>query len=423
MHKRPTKKNNLSSWLSYIEKLHPSTIELTLDRVLEVKKNAAIEPKFPLILVGGTNGKGSTCTFIESILYESDLKVGCYTSPHFNNFSERIRVNKNQAEDLKIIEALNFVEDNREDISLTYFEITTLAAINIFINENIDIAVLEVGLGGRLDAVNAFEPDVSILSSVGLDHQDYLGDTIEKIAVEKSGIFRRNKPAIINQEKPLPILLNQAEKIQAQPSILNLDYSLAECKDSLMYESNISKYDNLPYPRISGQHQLKNLAGALRCIDFIQDYFKITTNNIKSGIENAKIRGRYDVVCKKPYVVTDVAHNGDASLSLSTTFLDHKNKGKTIAIFSIMNDKDIKSVVKPFLHIIDEWYISKLDSLRSASISHIKSEIESEEKSTCIKKYDSINSAYQDALKNSEYDDNILIFGSFLVVSEIIHEN
>ena len=213
MQDKPTNKASLASWLSYIEEIHFNQIDLGLERVLQVKEKAGINPDFPIILVGGTNGKGSTCAFIESILNESNLKVGCYTSPHFINFNERIRINKNEASDNKIVDALNYLENKRENISLTYFELTTLAAVEVFIKERVDIAILEVGLGGRLDAVNIFNPIISIITSVSLDHQNYLGDTIEAIAHEKAGIFRPKKPAIINYKNPSPSLVAIAKKI------------------------------------------------------------------------------------------------------------------------------------------------------------------------------------------------------------------
>ena len=229
MQDKPTNKASLASWLLYIEKIHFNQIDLGLERVLQVKEKAGINPDFPIILVGGTNGKGSTCAFIESILNESNLKVGCYTSPHFINFNERIRINKNEASDNKIVDALNYLENKRENISLTYFELTTLAAVEVFIKEKVDIAILEVGLGGRLDAVNIFNPIMSIITSVSLDHQNYLGDTVEAIAYEKAGIFRPKNPAIINYKNPTPPLEAIAKKIQkAKTDPLNLPNDVQE---------------------------------------------------------------------------------------------------------------------------------------------------------------------------------------------------
>ena len=360
MQDKPTNKASLASWLLYIEKIHFHQIDLRLERVLQVKEKAGINPDFPIILVGGTNGKGSTCAFIESILNESNLKVGCYTSPHFINFNERIRINKKEANDNKIVDALNYLENKRENISLTYFELTTLAAVEVFIKEKVDIAILEVGLGGRLDAVNIFNPIISIITSVSLDHQNYLGDTVEAIAYEKAGIFRPKKPAIINYKNPSPSLLAIAKKLGSYINTLNKDYKIINTNSNLRYESDISIYNSLPFPKIKGNHQVLNLAGALRCIDFIKDFFSISEQEVIKGINHAHIKGRFEIINTKPFVVTDVAHNQEASINLASNFSEKKLTGKTIAVFSIMADKDIQAVVEPFIDIVDEWYITKI---------------------------------------------------------------
>lgn len=419
MQDKPTNKASLASWLLYIEKIHFNQIDLGLERVLEVKEKAGINPDFPIILVGGTNGKGSTCAFIESILNESNLKVGCYTSPHFINFNERIRINKNEASDNKIVDALNYLENKRENISLTYFELTTLAAVEVFIKEKVDIAILEVGLGGRLDAVNIFNPIMSIITSVSLDHQNYLGDTVEAIAYEKAGIFRSKKPAIINYKNPASSLVAIAKKIGSCINTLNKDYKILKTQSNIRYESDISIYNSLPLPKIKGNHQVLNLAGALRCIDFIKDFFPISEQEVIKGINHAHIKGRFEILNTKPFIVTDVAHNQEASINLASNFSEKKLTGKTIAVFSIMADKDIQAVVEPFMDIVDEWYITKNQSERSASVEQIEKDLLSKKNKINVHKFDSISLAYQEALNKSQVDDNIIMFGSFFVNSEV----
>ena len=419
MQDKPTNNASLASWLSYIEEIHFNQIDLGLERVLQVKEKAGINPDFPIILVGGTNGKGSTCAFIESILNESNLKVGCYTSPHFINFNERIRINKNEASDNKIVNALNYLENKRENISLTYFELTTLAAVEVFIKEKVDIAILEVGLGGRLDAVNIFNPIISIITSVSLDHQNYLGDTVEAIAYEKAGIFRPKKPAIINYKNPSPSLLAIAKKLASYINTLNKDYKIINTNSNLRYESDISIYNSLPFPKIKGNHQVLNLAGALRCIDFIKDFSSISEQEVIKGINHAHIKGRFEIINTKPFVVTDVAHNQEASINLASNFSEKKLTGKTIAVFSIMADKDIQAVVDPFMDIVDEWHITKIQSERSASVEQIEKDLLTKKTKINVHKFDSISLAYQEALNKSQVDDNILMFGSFFVNSEV----
>ena len=220
--------NKLSEYINkFYTDLNGQNIKLGLDRVGKVKELANIKPNFPIVIVGGTNGKGSVCAFLETIYSKSGYSVGCYTSPHIFKFNERIKVNLEQVDDKAILKSLDFIQLSKGSIELTYFEITTLAAMNIFIDKKIDIAILEVGLGGRLDAVNIFEPELSIITSVGLDHQDYLGDSIDEIAYQKLGICRPNKNTIINFEKAPPLMIKELKKQNTLLSILNIDYSFS----------------------------------------------------------------------------------------------------------------------------------------------------------------------------------------------------
>ena len=285
-----------------------------------------------------------------------------------------------------------------------------------------DIAILEVGLGGRLDAVNIFNPIMSIITSVSLDHQNYLGDTIEEIAYEKGGIFRSKKPAIINYKNYPPSLVAIAKKLGSHINTLNIDYKILKTNSNLRYESNISTYNSLPLPKIKGNHQVLNLAGALRCIDFIKDFSPISEQEVIKGINNAHIKGRFEVLNTKPFVVIDVAHNQEASINLALNFNNKKLTGKTIAVFSIMADKDIQAVVEPFMDIVDEWYITKIQSERSASVEQIEKDLLAKKNRINIHKFDSISLAYQEALNKSQVDDNILMFGSFFVNSEVFNK-
>ena len=417
-----SKKDSLEAWLDYIEKLHPSEIELTLERVREVKDLANISPDFPIILVGGTNGKGSVSAFIESILHASDLKIGCYTSPHLLRFNERIRINKHEVDDKAIVTALDHIERSRRDIPLTYFEITTLAAVKCMNDEAVDIAILEVGLGGRLDAVNIFSPTISLITTVSLDHQAYLGDSVDKIGFEKSGIFRRNIPAIINHKNPIPSMISAANKINANLSLLGNDYNLVIHDKSLSYTSNDLSYSDLPLPQIKGIHQIVNLAGALRCIELLNSTIPISIKAIKKGISDASIRGRFEVLLNNPLVVVDVAHNPESANNLANNFMEAKLDGITTAIFSVFEDKDVLSIIQPFINVIDKWYIAELSSDRALSCEGIEEALKSVMPTVTVEKFPTVRHAYKEALKNAHDNDNILMFGSFLVISESIGE-
>ena len=392
-----------------------------LDRVQTVKNLVNIDPKFPIITVGGTNGKGSVCSFLETIYSKAGYSVGCYTSPHLFKFNERIKINLEQVDDETIIKSLNLIQKKKQSTELTYFEITTLAAMNIFIEKKIDIAILEVGLGGRLDAVNIFEPDLSIITSIGMDHQDFLGDTIEEIAREKSGICRPNKHSVLNFENIPKSMIKELNKINASLSILNVDYSYKSTTKSYDYKSNNISMGKLPVPSLKGNSQLTNLAGCLRAIDLLQNKLPVTLDAIQEGIKDTRIEGRLQILSKEPYVVADVAHNADAAINLFKFFRTTKQGGKVYAVFSILKSKDIKEVLLPFVDIVDEWFVSEINDAGTQKIEVIVSSLKTYNKKVVINKFYTLNQAYKNAYKKCDLNDNIIIYGSFFTVSESMH--
>ena len=395
-------------------------VNLGLDRVGKVKDFINIKPKFIIIMVGGTNGKGSVCAFLETIYSKAGYSVGCFTSPHLFKFNERIRINLEEVDDKTIINSLDLIQSKQKKIALTYFEITTLAAMKIFTEEKIDIAILEVGLGGRLDAVNIFEPDISIITSIGMDHQDFLGDTIEKIAHEKSGICRPNKHTVLNFENIPKSMITELNKINSSLSILNVDYSHFSTSKYYKYKSNGISMEKLPIPNLNGNNQLTNLAGCLRAISLLQNKAPVSVHSIQQGIKDARIEGRLQVLSKKPYVLADVAHNADAANNLYKFFKATKQGGKIYAVFSILESKDIKQVLLPFIDIVDEWFVSEINDSGTQKIEVIVSSIKGCTKNVIINKFDTLDQAYKNACKKSNHNDNIIIYGSFFAVSEIM---
>ena len=393
-------------------------INLGLDRVGKVKDFINIEPDFAIIMVGGTNGKGSVCAFLETIYSKAGYSVGCFTSPHLFKFNERIRINLKQVDDETIIKSLDLIQSKQKKIELTYFEITTLAAMNIFTEKKIDIAILEVGLGGRLDAVNIFEPDISIITSIGMDHQDFLGDTIDEIAHEKSGICRPNKPTVLNFENIPKSMIKELKKINATLSILNVDYSFRTASKSYNYKSNNISMDKLPVPYLKGNNQLVNLAGCLRTISLLQNKLPVSLAAIHEGIKGARIEGRLQVLSNNPYILADVAHNVDAAINLYNFFRTTKKSGNIYAVFSILESKDIQQVLLPFIDIVDEWFVSEINDSGAQNIGVIISSLKKYNKKVTINKFDTINMAYKNAYKKCDLNDNIIIYGSFFTVSE-----
>jgi dihydrofolate synthase/folylpolyglutamate synthase len=413
---------SLDDWLGFIEKISSINIKLGLNRTNKVKENLKLNIGFPIILVGGTNGKGSTCSFLESIYKNSSYKVGCYTSPHLIRFNERIRINKNECVDQHIVQSFKYVNDNRMGVPLTYFEFITLAAIKIFCDNKIDVAILEVGLGGRLDAVNAFNPEISIITSLSLDHQEYLGDKIDQIAYEKSGIFRSNKHAIINTKTDQDFLIQGAKRLKAKLSIYDKDYSFKLHKKKFSYISNENQLDNLPFPKFSGLVQFQNITGAIRVTELLNDKLMVGIEAIKLGIINNNIAGRMDIIKKNPLIIFDVAHNEEAAKNLLSFTRENKQKGKLFAVFSILSNKNVDDVIKPFIDLVDEWFISKIDNVRGLNVFDIKNILIKYNSSAVIHICESLPKAYEYAYNKTSLDDNIVVYGSFFTITEIMKE-
>lgn len=410
----------LNDWLGYIESVHSSSIDLTLERIKIVVERLNLNISFPIITVGGTNGKGSTCTILESIYKEGRYKVGCYTSPHFLHFNERIKINTIAVSDDLLCEAFSKIESIRNDISLTYFEYGTIAAMIIFADANIDIAILEVGLGGRLDAVNVFDSDCAIVTTIDLDHMDYLGHTKEAIGFEKAGIYRTHKTAIYGDFDPPKSLIQYCESIHAELKVIGKDFNYKVHQDSFDFLIESSFVINTPLPKLQGDFQLVNATSALMAINIMQDKLPLAEKAIKQGISSAFIPGRFHEVRMNPSLILDVAHNPQAAISLSQNLKAHAVSGKTMAVFSILKDKDIFGVIKALSLDIDEWYIAEIQNERAASVEIISKTIHKVNPFAQIVTLKNIQEAYEFASKEVSINDRIIVFGSFYTVADIM---
>lgn len=388
-----------------METRHSNPIDLSLKRVKEFKQKLTLKPKFKIITVAGTNGKGSVCFYINQILKHTNYKIGLYTSPHFFDFNERIVINNEKCSESEILKSLEYILGFENSDTLTFFEITTLAAILIFDNHNIDVAILEVGLGGRLDAVNAFEPDISVITSIGLDHTEFLGETLEKIAVEKSGVMRATKPCVIGEEDCIDILKKQASDINSIPYFFNKDF-----------DSSVIPFDksNLTYV------QQKNLS----CAIFSLQQFGLTefTSNLKEELLQQNFFGRFNRISTTPEVIIDVAHNLDSVKNLVQSLIKLGNK-KTYFVFSILKDKDLSLIIQLFekFPYQSEWLVSELNNPRAQKLSFIEQNLE--KNNFNFESSDSIKKAYELALNKAANNDRIVVFGSFYVISEIFEGN
>ncbi len=388
-----------------METRHSNPIDLSLKRVKEFKQKLTLKPKFKIITVAGTNGKGSVCFYINQILKHTNYKIGLYTSPHFFDFNERIVINNEKCSESEILKSLEYILGFENSDTLTFFEITTLAAILIFDNHNIDVAILEVGLGGRLDAVNAFEPDISVITSIGLDHTEFLGETLEKIAVEKSGVMRATKPCVIGEEDCIDILKKQASDINSIPYFFNKDF-----------DSSVIPFDksNLTYV------QQKNLS----CAIFSLQQLGLTelTSNLKEELLQQNFFGRFNRISTTPEVIIDVAHNLDSVQNLVQSLIKLGNK-KTYFVFSILKDKDLSLIIQLFekFPYQSEWLVSELNNPRAQKLSFIEQNLQ--KNNFNFESSDSIKKAYELALNKAANNDRIVVFGSFYVISEIFEGN
>ena len=342
MHNQPT---TLADWLSTLEALHPKAIDMGLERVSQVKDRLDIHFDCPVIIVGGTNGKGSTCAMLESILLQAGYRVGLYTSPHLMHFNERARVGGEPVADAALVANFAQVEEARGDVSLTYFEFTTLAILQLFAEANLDAVILEVGLGGRLDAVNVIDADVAIVTSVDIDHTEYLGNTREEIGFEKAGIFRAGKTAICSDPVPPTSLIAHAEAIGADLWLLSRDFNYSGDKQQWNYGGRSQRRNSLGYPSLRGANQLLNAAAVLAALENLRDRLPVGAQEVRNGLAMVDLPGRFQVLPGRPTVILDVAHNPHAAATLAQNLDNMGFHRYTYAVFGAMHDKDISGVV------------------------------------------------------------------------------
>ena len=409
----------LPQWLAHLETAHPTTIDMGLTRVTQVKNAMNLVPSCPVIIVGGTNGKGSTCAFLSHIYTAAGYKVGMLTSPHLLRFNERIAINNQPVSDEDIVAAFERIEAARGDVSLTYFEFNTLAAVDIFRLHQVDVMILEVGLGGRLDAVNVFDADCAIVTSVDLEHQTYLGDTVEQIAKEKAGIFRAGKPAIFGQD-PAPHSLGQhAKNIGAKLLQLNHQFSYLTRIDSWQWQANNGSLKiDLPLPALQGAFQLNNAACAVAAVQIMRQQLPVSNEALAQGIAQAQNTARFQIIQRQPEIILDVAHNPHAARALASS-LNALPAKRTLAVFSILADKDSDAVINTLQGSIDEWYIAPLDLPRGMTLTALTAKLKKHNIQT-IHPYNTIQAAYTAALSQVTENDRIIVFGSFHTVAEVL---
>jgi dihydrofolate synthase / folylpolyglutamate synthase len=430
----------LAAWLERIERLHPKTIDMSLERVRTVARRLNIGFDCPVVIVGGTNGKGSTCTLIASILQQAGYKVALHTSPHLVRFNERAVFNGAEVADAVLVPYLERVEAARvggfdrlspsglQEISLTYFEFTLLAILLWFMDCAPDAVVLEVGLGGRLDAVNIIDADVSVVTSVDLDHIEYLGPTREHIGWEKAHIYRAGRPAICADPVPPQRLVEYAHSIGADLWLFGRDFNYSGDKQQWNWAGRGMRRSALAYPGLRGANQLLNASAALAVLDALKDKLPVSQQAVRTGLLVAEIPGRFQVLPGRPTVILDVAHNPHAAAVLAQNLEQMGFYAYTWAVFGAMKDKDLDGVIEKLKASVDHWLLTDLPTPRAASAAQLQEKLaahgivgSSEKgKERVIQTFASPAQALARAKAAAGQDDRILVFGSFYTVGGVL---
>lgn len=405
---------SLSDWLSYLEQIHPSVIDLGLHRVGLVADRLGLR-QLPatVVTVGGTNGKGTTCALLESIYRAAGYRVGVYSSPHLLRYNERVRIQGQDASDAELCQAFAAVEAARGEVSLTFFEFGTLAALWLFRAAAPDLVLLEVGLGGRLDATNLVESDLAVVTSIALDHCDWLGDTREAIASEKAGIYRSGKPAISGEPNPPVTLAQTAQAIGARLLQVGDDFRREEAESVWHFQGARQQWRELPYPELP----LDNAVTALAVVEQLP--LPVDIAAIRIGLAQARLAGRLQLLRTQPQVTLDVAHNPHSAHYLARQLGARGKVGRRLAVAGMLKDKDIRQTLGELVELVDLWFLADLHGARAAQAQELSAVLPGESVRRC---FASVADAYREALATAQEQDEIIVLGSFHTVAEAMAE-
>ena len=414
--------SQLNEWLTWLETLHPTWMDLGLERVGQVATRLEVTHfSCPVITVTGTNGKGSTVALLEAIYRAAGYRVGAYTSPHLLRFNERIRVDGLEIDDATLCQSFVRIEASRHDTSLTYFEFTTLAALDIFQRAHLDIIILEVGLGGRLDATNLVDADVAVLTTIALDHQAWLGNTREAIGYEKSGIMRKGHPVVCGDPDPPQSVRTAAAQLQAPLYVLDSDFDFNHdpVQSLWSFQSSFSNYETLPIPRI----ELQNAATALMTIEILQQRLPVSLVAVHNGLQQVFIAGRFQCIPGDVLTILDVAHNPAGGAWLAQRLRQEQpTAGRVIAVWAMLADKEMADTVRPLVPVVTEWFIGALGVARAADGQALEAALLAAQ----VQHYQIFSNfagAYQAALSYAKRSDTLLVFGSFHTVAHVLRQH
>jgi dihydrofolate synthase/folylpolyglutamate synthase len=417
----------LAEWLDQIERMHSRPIELGLGRVRDVFDRLRVDLPGVKFVIGGTNGKGSTCAMLEAILLAAGYRVGCYTSPHLLRFNERARIGGEAVSDAMLIEQFEAIEAARGTVSLTYFEFTTLAILRLFSQTPLDALVLEIGLGGRLDAVNIVDADCAVLTSIDVDHADYLGDSRERIGWEKAHIMRPGRPAICSDPQPPASVIDHAAEVGADLWLFRRDFNYAGDRQQWSYGGRHQRRNSLAYPALRGANQLLNASGVLAALEAVKDELPVSAQAVRKGFSLVDLPGRFQVLAGRPAVILDVAHNPHAAAHLARNLESMGFFPRTFAVFGILADKDIEAVIGHMKAVVDHWICCSLPGPRGSSAEDLAARLRAAGVEDRIDAKAGIDTSVVCVATPAEglamargragENDRIVVFGSFLTVA------
>ena len=412
----------LSEWLAHCEKLHPFVIEMGLDRVRQVAARMQLALKVPVITVAGTNGKGSTCAMLEAIYLQAGYKTGVYTSPHLVQFEERCRLQGESPPAAQFASAFEQVEQARGDVSLTYFEFSTLAILKMMAETDLDVVILEVGLGGRLDAVNLVDADCAIITSIDLDHTALLGNDRETIALEKAGIMRPGKSVVLSDPVPPSSIVQHAKDIGADLWLMGQDFNFSGDQLQWSWAGRGRRYSGLAYPALRGANQLLNASGVLAALEVMRPQLPVTAQAIRNGLAMVELTGRFQIVPGEPVLVLDVAHNPHSVAALAANLDAMGFYPCTHAVFGAMADKDLTSMLLKILPVVDAWYFTDLPLPRATTAAQLQDQWGPLNKRPDVtaSQHSSPQKALEAAITVAGPTDRILVFGSFYTVGGVL---
>lgn len=418
----------LNDWLAHCERLHPKTIDMTLDRVAAVKARLGLVFDCPVVVVAGTNGKGSTCAMLESIALQAGYRVGLYIKPHLVHFQERCRVGGAPVEAESLLPHFEAVEAARQGVTLTYFEFTTLAILHRLQHEPLDFVILEVGLGGRLDAVNVIDADCAVITSIDLDHVEYLGPDRESIGREKAGVMRPGRPVVCSDPMPPASIAARAAELAADLRQLGRDFSFSGDRQQWQWSGRGKRFAGLAYPALRGVNQLLNAAGVLAAFEALHDRLPISAQAVRTGLALVELAGRFQVLPGQPAVVLDVAHNPHAIAALAQNLDQMGFFPRTHAVFGAMADKDLVAILARMAPLVDAWHFTDLPLPRAARASELLEQFEAARADGRLKPPAGVQlrahaspvAALDAAAAGADPADRILVFGSFHTVGGVL---